>query len=518
MTNFTPSRRQFLQTAAFAGAAGLVGAYPGISFSAEGDTLTVRFDRELESLDPGYYVGGHPANDVNWAVVPALVHYGLKDGQSTWVPAPHVESVTVTDSTHIDFTLKSGLMWSGGNGEVTTEDVAYSYDRMKESEWKGDYVAYDHVEIKDKYSGTIVLNQPFSPFMFTTLASGTGVIVCKKAVEEAGGKFTVEIPATCGPYVISEFKQAQVLRLRPNPDWNGPNPAYANIDCIFVSEDEASALAFEAGELDCTKITSNSYARYQKELPENSKLSIAGALQYMWMGLNIENPKLQDIRVRQAIQHAVDKDSIIQGAYSGTAEPSFGVVCPGLIGRRLETGYSYDPAKAKALLDEAGVSGLNLTLRTLNAQERVLAAQIIQANLAAIGITVEIIPLDSGPFWEMGQESKGETWKDLELWIMRYGSGPDPYEPFQWFVREQVGIWNWERWSSDEFEDLFAKLVAETNPDERHKIAIRMQEIMEETGGYVWLTHEPEVYIHRADIEAHFAPSGEMQLGYFKSS
>ncbi|HSF95202.1 MAG TPA: ABC transporter substrate-binding protein [Thermohalobaculum sp.] len=515
MTDYAQNRRQFLQTVAFTGTAGLAaGAFPGISFSQSGNTLTVRFDREMESLDPGYYVGGHPPNDVNWCVMPALVHYGYKDGQAVWVPSPFVESVAVTDPTHIDFTLKSGLMWSGGNGELTTEDVAYSYDRMKESEWKGDYAAYDHVEIKDKYNGTIVLNQPFSPFMTTTLASGTGIILCKKAVEAVGGKYTVEIPATCGPYVM-EHKQAQYVKLRPNPDWTGAKPAYENIDCLFVTEDEAGALAYEAGELDCAKITSNSYARYKKELPANSKLSVAGALQYMWMGINTENPKLQDIRVRQALQYAVDKDSIIQGAYAGTAEPSFGVVCPGLVGRRLETSYSYDPAKAKALLDEAGVSGLTLTLRTLNAQERVLAAQIIQANLAAIGVTVEIIPLDSGPFWEMGQESKGETWKELELWIMRYGSGPDPYEPFQWFVRDQVGIWNWERWSSDEFEALFKELVSESDVDKRHSIAIRMQEIMEGTGGYVWLTHEPEVFIHRADITAQFAPSGEMQLGYF---
>ena len=315
---------------------------------------------------------------------------------------------------------------------------------------------------------------------------------------------------------MAEHKQGQHVKLRPNPDWTGAKPAYENIDCPFVTEAEAGALAFEAGELDCAKITSNTYARYIKEPPEGAKVTVAGALQYMWMGLNIEHPKLADPKVRSAIQHAIDKDSIIQGAYAGTAEPSFGIVSPGLAGRRTETAYSYDPAKAKALLDEAGVSGLSLTLRTLNNQERVLAAQIIQANLQQIGITVEVIPLDSGPFWEMGQESKGETWKDLELWIMRFGSGPDPYEPFQWFVRDQVGIWNWERWSSDEFEDLFAKGVAETDPAKRHDIYIRMQEIMEETGGYVWLTHEPEVFVHRADIDAHFAPSGEMQLGYFK--
>lgn len=515
MSNFTTSRRQFLQIAAYGGAATLASGFPGISWSASDGTLTVRFDREMESLDPGYYVGGHPPNDVNWCVMPALVHYGVDQGRAIWVPSPYVESVAATDSTHIDFTLKSGLMWSGGFGEVTAEDVAYSYDRMKTSEWKGDYVAYDRVDIKSKYSGTIVLNQPFSPFLTATLASGTGIIVCKKAVEAAGGKYTVDIPATCGPYVY-EHKQAQYVKLRPNPEWTGAKPAYANIDCIFVTEAEAGSLAYEAGELDCTKITSNSYARYQKNLPPNSKLTVAGALQYMWLGLNTEHPKLKDPKVRKAIQHAVDQASIIQGAYSGTAEPSFGIVCPGLVGKRDKAAYSYDPAKAKSLLNEAGASGLKLTLRTLNNQERILAAQIIQANLAAIGVTVEVIPLDSGPFWEMGQESKGDTWKDLELWIMRFGAGPDPYEPFQWFVRDQVGVWNWERWSSDEFESLFAQGVAETDPAKRHSIYIRMQEIMEETGGYVWLTHEPEVFIHRADIEAHFAPSGEMQMAYFQ--
>ena len=124
---------------------------------------------------------------------------------------------------------------------------------------------------------------------------------------------------------------------------------------------------------------------------------------------------MKDIRVRQAIQHAIDVSAINQGAYSGTAELSSGIVCPGLVGKRNQTGYSYDPAKAKALLDEAGVSGLSLTLRTLNNQERILASTIIQANLAAIGIAVEIMPLDSGPFWEMGQESKGDTWKKITI-------------------------------------------------------------------------------------------------------
>ncbi len=514
MNNNLISRRRFIQAAAFASTAGFTGIYPGLSYSANKTNLTVRFDRDADSLDPGFYVGGHPNNDINWCCMPALAHYGPPGGNSTWIPSPFVERIEQVDSTHIEFTLKQGLMWSNGFGELTTDDVAFSYDRMKTSEWKGDYSAFDRVDVKDRYNGTIVLNQPFSPFMNTTLASGTGVIICKAATESVGGKFTMDVPATCGPYVFT-WTQGQNVILTRNPEWTGEVPYFDTITAAIVTEDETAALAYEAGELDCTKITSNTLARYRTEPPPNSSVTIAGALQYMWLGMNTEHPKLQDKMVRQAIQHAVDKNAVIQGAYAGTAEPSFGIVSPGLLGRRLESKYSYNPGRARELLNEAGIGELSLTLRTLNNQERVLASTIIQANLADIGINVTVLPLDSGPFWEMGQESKGDMWKDLEIWLMRFGSGPDPFEPFQWFVRDQIGVWNWERWSSDEFEDLHAKGIAEVDPAKRSAIYLRMQEIMEDTGAYVWLTHEPEAYVHRNDITARFAPSGEMQLAYF---
>ena len=488
-----------------------------MSLATEGKKLTIRFNRDFDSLDPGFYVGGHPNNDINWCCMPSLVHYGFRDGQATWIPSPFVESIEVRDATHIDFTLKPGFMWSNGYGEVTADDVAFSYDRMTTSDWKNDYVAYDRVDVTDRFSGTIVLKEAFAPFMNTTLASGTGIILSRKATEDAGGRFTTEIPATCGPYVY-EWSQGQYVRLTRNPDWPVEEPYFDEIEALIVTEDDSAALAYEAGELDCAQISSEALARYKKELPPGSSLTVAGALQYMWLGMNTEHPKLQDIRVRRAIQQAVDQASIIEGAYAGTAEPSFGVVSPGLVGKRSSAGYGYDPEAARALIEEAGVSGMELTLRTLNNQERILAATIIQANLAEIGLNVTVMPLDAGPFWDMGQESKGDTWKDLEIWIMRYGSGPDPYEPFQWFVRGQVGIWNWERWSSDEFEDLFRKGVEEVDTAKRAEIYTRMQEIMEETGAYVWLTHEPEVFIHRDTLSAKFAPSGEMQLAYFKGA
>jgi peptide/nickel transport system substrate-binding protein len=321
-------------------------------------------------------------------------------------------------------------MWTNGYGEFTTEDVKYSYERMKTGDWKGFFDVLDRVDVRDAHNGTLVLNKVFAPFWLTTLASGPGLITCKKATEAAGGKYTTEIPATCGPYLYKWTPKQRIVFTR-NPAWTGAKTDFDEINYINVDEPKAAELAYEAGEVDITLITATTYARYLKEPPENSKLSAAGALQYMWLGMNTQHPKLKDKRVRRAIQHAVDVDSILQGAYSGTSERAYGIVPPGLIGKRNATKADYDPEKSKALLGEAGATDLSLELKTLNVQERMLASQIIQANLGAVGVQVKVIPLDSGPFWNMGQESKGDDWKDLQMWLMRFGAGPDPYDPFQ---------------------------------------------------------------------------------------
>ena len=516
MKNFDEKRREFLQVASALGMSAALGGY-SIQTNAEGHrVLNARSHLKLASLDPGYMVGGSEIT-IQWALMPRLANFTFEGGALGWAPSDFVSHLSQPDGTHIDYTLKPGLQWSNGYGELTSDDVKYSFERMLESEWKGDWSALDHVEVKDKYSGTLVLNKAFAPIWALALLSGTGTLVCKKATEEVGGKYTVDVPATCGPYVM-DWIPKQKVTLTHNPLWTGPKPYFDKINYISIDAPEAAELAYEAGEVDCTKILAKTHVRWMKSPPPNTKLHVVGALQYMWMGMNVDHPKLKDIRVRQAIQHAVDVDSIIQGAYEGASIRSHGMVCPGLPGQRKESPVDYNPGKAKALLAEAGVSGLSLELKTLNVQERVLAAQIIQANLGAVGINVKVIPLDSGPFWNMGQESKGDEWKDLQIWLMRYGGSPDPHSMAQWFVKDQVGIWNWERWSDPEYEDLYIKGQLETDPAKRSAIYLRMQEIMENTGAYVWIGHEPEVFAHRSNLAPMFAPSGEEDFARFSAA
>jgi len=205
-----------------------------------------------------------------------------------------------------------------------------------------------------------------------------------------GERFTTKFPAVCGPYQL-EITPGQRALYTANPDWSGPKPAFDRVECPVITQVKAAELAFEAGELDCTEVGADTLARYNADMPEGAAITVGGELQYMWLGMNTDHPKLNDINVRRAIQHAVDVESILQGAYSGTTTRSNGIICPGLIGRREDTTYySYDPEKARELMAEAGITGLDLTLRTLNTQERMLAAQIIPGHLAGIGINVRV--------------------------------------------------------------------------------------------------------------------------------
>lgn len=515
MKDFKLDRRSFLATSGVIGAAGVFGVPLFASEAqAQAKKLIVRSDSDITILDPAFMVGATEI-EVQKACLPALVEFDGADGSYGWRPSVYVDKFEQRDATHYDFTLKPGFMWTGGNGELTADDVKYSFERMKTGDWKGNFEQLASVDVTDKYNGTLTLSQPFAPFVLVALASGTGAILSKAAMAKVEGeKFTTEFPATCGPYVF-EWVPKQKLVLKTNPEWTGPKPAYEEVEALIITEGSAAELAYEAGEVSATKISAATHARYNDKMPENSKVIVAGALQYMWLGMNTENEKLTDIKVRQAIQHAVDANQVIEGAYSGTTEKSNGIICPGLLGHRKETKYSYDPAKAQALLAEAGVSGLELELKTLNVQERVLAAQIIQAQLQAVGITVKVIPVDEGPFWEMGDQEKGD-YKNLQLWLMRFGTTLDPYEATQWFTSDQVGVWNWERWKSEEYDRLYKEGQVEIDEAKRAAIYLRMQEVMEETGAYVWMNHEPETFVHKADMQITVMPSAEMIWREFK--
>lgn len=492
-------------------AAGLSTAfYPRAAISQDGKVLRVRSYSDIQVLDPGYRKAA-PEDDVMRNIFCGLV--ANKAGSEWGWELDGAASVNQVDEKHIEFTLKEGLKWTDGFGDVTAEDVKYSYERIanpaNESPYKGDWEALDHVEVKDKLSGVIVLKEPFVPLWSTTMPFGSGNIVSKKAVEAVGGRFEAKPPAQCGRYVLKEWLPKQRTVLVRNPDWPGSAAPFEEVHILPIEDEKTAELGFEGGELDYTWVSVSSIPRYRQTPPKGGQVVVKPSLAYVWLGMNQEAPPFDKLEVRRAVQHAVDVNSVLEAAYFGVAEPSTGIIAPGLVGHRDKNLYGYDPEKAKELLKQAGhEGGLDVTLDILNKTERLNAAQAIQANLADVGIRVTIQQHDSGTFWSLGDEKSGDSWKRIQLILGRFSMQPDPSWATEWFTPEQIGVWNWERFNSSEFDELHKQAKLVSDPQKRHEMYVRMQDLMEESGSYVFLTHEATGYIHRDTVVAATMPHG----------
>jgi peptide/nickel transport system substrate-binding protein len=518
----TISRRRFIQAS---GALGIATATAGMSevvFAGGKKILKVRTYADMRSLDPAFSQGVVD-EEIQSSIYSKLIQY--KPGREWGYQLDAAESIEQASPTTIKFKLKSGIMFSNGFGEMTAEDVKYSYERILDGELKStntpDWGTLKEVVVDSKYEGTIIFEEPYPPAWNIALPYIVGNIVSKKAWEKSGGKVDTTTPSVSGPYLHKEWQPKQKTILARNPDWHGGTAEFDEIHILPVDDENSAQIAFESGDIDFTRVSLGSVGNLKSSPPANSTMEEYPSLYYVWVGMNVENEQMANVDLRKAIQYAIDVPSIMQASYFGAAKPSTGIIAPGLIGHRAESlvAPAADFAKAKEHLDAAGLSdGVTVTLDVLNKATNVTTAQIIQATCAQVGITVDINMHESGAFWSLGDSSGGERYKDIQLILNRYSMAPDPSYATAWFITAQKGIWNWERFSDAEFDKLEAAAKAETDNDKRAQMYQRMQDIMEESGAYRFLTHEATPVIYSNSIKPAFRPDGLPLFRYFASA
>ncbi|MCY1127289.1 ABC transporter substrate-binding protein [Frigidibacter sp. RF13] len=498
--NWTTNRRRFLATAG-AGLAALA-ANPRFAWAADGDTLRIRMDSDFQVLDPWGIIGGLDEVIPRCTQV-SLVRMGdMREGNNWELYA--AEKLEWTSDTSLAFTLREGLTWTGDYGPVTAADVKFSYERIagSDSAWAYQFEKLKEVEVIDDRSGVIHLTEAFAPFIVVAMPYYGGHIVCKAAVEAAGGQYTTEIPAQCGPYLLGAWEQQQKVTLNANPAWAGEKPAFSTVEIYIVGDDQAAQLAYEADAFDYTRVTPGAVAKLKEAMPAGATLIEAESTRYVWLTINQNAEPLKDLRVRQAIQYAYDSDAVLQGAYDGLVARSAGVVQPGTaFAREKNIIATRDVEKAKALLAEAGAEGLTLNLVALTDSTSQTIAQIIQASLGEAGITVEIQPTEDAAYWALGDKTAGDDYLSLELVLQSFAGGVDPTENLVWFRPDQIGVYNWTFFDSAEYEDLYQKSLVERDTDKRRAMFNRMEDLMEESGDFVFICFEPLTALHDSDLK-----------------
>ena len=359
MHKFHPSRRDFLKSTAVVGAATF--AVPGFVNADAHSVVRIRARTDIKSLDTARNITTADS-DVRQAVLNNLILY--KPGNEwTWAhdAAEYIEQV---DPTHTEFRLRPGIMWTNGYGEMTAEDVKYSYERLANPELEAtdhqEYEQLQEVKVTGKYSGVIIMKEPVANLWTNTLPRGMGAIICKKAWEEKNGWTTPlgnNIPCSSGPYKIKDWQPQSKVILDRNANCGAdPNPTSIGSNSWSSRMTTQPKIGYLAGELDIAWVSVGAGAQFRDNPPDNTDVFIRPTTGFAWIGLNMEHEPFDDIRVRQAMRKAIDMEQVIAAGYFGLPPQSGGLLAPGVLGykeRDLLPARDIEEAPTK-LLAEAG--------------------------------------------------------------------------------------------------------------------------------------------------------------------
>lgn len=401
------------------------------------------------------------------------------------------------DGLQFHFTLKPGIPWQKGYGEVQASDVKYSYERIAgltkpnlHSPYQGDWAALESVRVDGKYQGTIIMKEIFAPTMTSTLRSGSGLVLPEKAVEKLGKNFGTN-PVGSGPYEWTSWVPGQKLVMEKFAHYGGANKAYANkalfeqIDAIPIVNDETAYSALQSGAVNLCELGSSTV----EQARTNSSIKVTSLFSgnYYWLAMNVTQPPLNNIWLRKAIRSAIDVPGIIKAAYHGIYT-RINAILPKTMPIGYWAGapqYNQDIPLAKSYLSRSGLKNVTLTLNVDNVQDDVAAAQIIAANLSQIGIKVNLTPVDPATMSNIPGPGGGGPHAQLVYYY--YGGTLDPNLWFEWWTCPQVGQWNWDHWCNKEFTTLTNDALHTYDVAERTKLYIEAQKLWDAEAGMVWI-------------------------------
>ena len=360
------------------------------------------------------------------------------------------------------------------------------------------------MEVTGKYTGRIVMERPRAGLNVIAIGDVAGSIVSRAAVLQRGPEHNTA-PVGSGPMMLTRFERQRGVTLRRNPAWRGTPAHFEQIDIRTVQDVRTTDLALRSGELDFALLPPQ--AADQLKNASGVTVTQQPGIANIWVGMNVEKKPFDDARVRRAFRLALDVDQMLLAGFNGRAPRANALVMPQVVGHWPEAPVlKRDVKEARRLLAEAGLpQGFRTRMTVQNQPAYQTMALVARANLAEAGITLEIDAQDSGAFFSAG---KGEAGRTLDTVMIRFNGKLDPNFLAQWFTTDQIGVWNWQRWSDPAFDRLLDEASAELDTARRTQLMIQAQQRMEESQAFVWLTYDVSVFAHRSWLKPSLLPTG----------
>ena len=440
-----------------------------------GGNVVYAIESEIPRLDPHITFGGSNKRVV-FSVFEGLVKRDRAniDFKSTYDNPENFESPQIVgqlasswevldDGKRYRFVLRRGVNFHDGE-TFNADSVIFNFRRIIDPNFKYFYKGANalksgplqfvtSVKKIDDYKVDFILSRSWSPFlsqMSGWLAPGLPLIMSPNSIKKYGNEDVNNNPSGTGPFKVTKIEPGiKIITERNKNYWNGPQPYLDSITYIIMPEQSTRVFALERGEVDIiTQLSPDNIVRLKKQGFKVIESPISNQMWYM--AINVSESPFNDVRVRKAVNYAINREAITNLLLQGICIPSDNIVFPTSPLYSTNEGYPYNPQKAKQLLKEAGYSeGFKTSIRVPTSGSSMLIpvpmAEWIQRDLNKIGIQLEIITNDWVTylgFWLKGLQ-KGEGFNVMswasdydEFWakdlftVGSFGNGGHVDDPF----------------------------------------------------------------------------------------
>lgn len=460
--------------------------------------LSVAVTREPDTFDP--------ANHRNRETETVLrnLYDGLvtRDPDMTVVPEI-AESIAQVSPTEYDFTIRKGVKFHDGS-DLTVEDVKFTLDRIALDGGMGDGVTsprqgligpVEKVDILDDSTVRITLSEPW-PILLAMLPNQQ--MLSKAYVESIGNDALATQPMGTGPFKLTEWRKGDSVIMERFDDYYGGSPDIppvgpACVDRVIfkvIPESASRVAALLAGDVQIISELPPFSVNQVKSNPGTKVMAVNGTRSF-FIAMNNEGEIFDDVRVRQAAAHAIDKDLIIDRILGGNASSINGILSPDAFAASELPAYEYDPKKARALLAEAGYpDGIDITMDVEGSYKD--TAEAVASMLTNAGIRTQVAVGEGAQLTQKWRTAGAP--KSGDMYFTSWGNGSlDPYDIFTPTHRTN-DRGNSAGYANPEVDALIDAANSELDPDKRADLYREAELKINADAPYVYLWVPQDLY------------------------
>lgn len=462
------------------------GSSPGSGAGTSG-TLTIAEQADATKLDPQLGTDIPSANVYYGKIFEGLV---TQDQNMNIVPVLATDWHKLNDTTY-EFDLRKGVKFQDGtpfNAQAVKRTFERIVDPKTASPRKSQFTMVKEVKVIDDYKVQFVTSYSFAPLL-ANLAHYSAAIISPAAIDKYGNDLG-QHPVGTGPFKFESWTPGQSITLSRNDDYWGQKAKVQKVVFKVVPEDSTRLAMLQTGEAQIADPVSPDDLAQLQNNPSVNLVRTPG-LGNDYIGFNLRKKPFTDVRVRQAIAMAIDKDSIVKGVFNSVGSKAVGPMGPMVFGYDPNlTDYAYDVNKAKDLLNQAGyATGFTTTLWTNNSPSRTKLAEVVQSQLKGIGITVKIKVVDWGAYLQATGQG------DDDMYILGWSNMTGDADYNQYFLfdsQAQGNTGNRSFYNNPAIDKLIQQGRQETDPAKRKAIYAQAQQIE--------MNDVPMVFVHNSEF------------------